>query len=185
MAYQTNMIRAIRYEERKREQQRRRIRMLTFLSVAAIFLSSGYTAWNIYTMEQEIRAEGMELLKLEQEFRQYRKTEATVDKQDVELLNRLQGNRIFWTRKLAALAHHLPQGYHILSLNYGGNELIVTGTGDASSRQDQLIVLNSYMQSLRDDPMFSDVFKNIRLTSSSRSTDSREDAVKFEFVAEK
>jgi Tfp pilus assembly protein PilN len=177
-AYRINLVRVLRERERQQE-QRRRYQMIAgvgcFAFLVMAFLYSGLTMWN---MELILASEKNKLEHIQNEYRKYTATRMTVDKNDVELLNSLHGRGIFWTKKLAAMATHLPDNYAITSFSFRGGELRVAGTGYASPKQDQLLVLDGYMKNLRSDSTFSDVFKQIYLNRAERE---KEGAGKIEF----
>jgi Tfp pilus assembly protein PilN len=91
-----------------------------------------------------------------------------VDKSDIELLNDLQGKGMLWTKKLASMAKHLPDNYWITGFSFTNNTLTVHGYGYADSRQDQLLVLDQYLNRLRSDTTFSDIFSKVQLNMAER-----------------
>lgn len=182
-AYRINLVRALREKERKLERQRRIQALAGVACFAVLALAVAYSAFTILRMEKVLSAEKDKLLQVETEFKKYKATRAIVEKGDVELLNSLQGRGIFWTKKLAALATHLPDGYTITGFSYKGGELRVSGFGYVSSRQDQLLVLNEYLNRLRSDTTFSNVFREIYLNNAQRASENGSGKFAFEFSA--
>lgn len=181
--YRINLVRDLRESERQEERRRARA---VYLGVACFgFLGASllYCGFAIWRMENVISQEKQKLDYLQQEYRKYTATNNTVDKADVELLNSLQDKGIFWTKKLGAMAKHLPDNYWITSFGYNNGALRVTGFGYVSPKQDQLLVLDDYLIRLRKDTTFSDVFKSVFLTSADRGSDENAGKVAFEFTA--
>jgi Tfp pilus assembly protein PilN len=169
--YRLNLIRSVREREMKSERKKR----LAFILGAGCFgffaLSLVYSALTIWQMERVLTLEKDKLSRVQQEYRKYTATKLIVDKSDVELLGDLQGRGIFWTRKLAAMAKHLPENYWITSFTYQNNELKVRGYGLPSPQQRQLLILDDYINRLEQDTTFSDVFKDVRLNLADRNED--------------
>lgn len=182
-SYQINLIRALREKERDAERKKR----LTFLFFTGCFgvliltvLYSGMTVWQ---MERVLKSEEKKVAYLKNEYRKYASSRLIVDKTDVELLNSLQGKGIFWTKKLAAMAKHLPESYAITRFSYQEGELQVSGWGYVTSKQDQLLILDDYLRRLRMDTTFSDIFKTIYLSRADRQSEDGGNRVNFEFSA--
>lgn len=181
--YRINLVRSLRERERKAERQRR-VRVMSgvacFAVLALALLYSGFTVWK---MEKVLRDEERKLEAIRAEYAKYTAARMIVDKGDVELLHNLQGRGIFWTKKLAALAKHLPDGYAITGFTYKAGELRVTGNGLVTSRQDQLLVLDGYLNRLRADSTFSDVFRQLYLNTAQRESGKAAGRLTFEFSA--
>jgi hypothetical protein len=169
--YRLNLIRSIREREKKTERRKR----LAFILAAGCFgffvLSTLFSALTIWQMERVISLEKDKLSRLKLEYQKYTATKLIVDKGDVELLGSLQGKGIFWTRKVAAMALHLPDNFWITRFAFQNGELQVAGFGLAGPRQNQLLVLNGYINDLKKDTSFADIFREVRLKKADRSED--------------
>lgn len=181
--YTTNLIRTLRIEERKAEQLQRLTAILTTGSFAFLGLAILYGVLNFWSMNAVIQVETDNLNHLREEYKKYQATQETVDKGDVELLNQLQTGGIFWSKKLAALGRHLPEGHLLNSIKFEGSNLRVTGMTGPEAGQDDLLVLQRYLQDLEKDPTFNQDFPKLRLTSVLRGKDSQ-NGMSFEFLAE-
>jgi hypothetical protein len=177
--YRLNLIRDLREREVKTERQHRLTLILGLGCFGFFFLSAIYSGITIWQMERVLNHENEKLQHLREEYKKYTATRLIVDKYDLELLNSLQGKGVFWTKKLAAMAKHLPENYWITSILYGNNELKVSGYGYPSQQQDQLLILDQYLNNLRLDSTFSDTFVRLQLTSADRKSDIGR--VSFEF----
>jgi hypothetical protein len=179
--YRLNLIRDLRERELKSE-QKRRLSVIFGLGCFGFFiLSILYSGMTIWQMERVLDHEQSKVHELEQEYQKYKATKLIVDKSDLELLNNLQGKGIFWTRKLVAIAKHLPDNYSITSFSFNNNELKVMGFGFVNSQQDQLLVLDQYLNRLRADTTFSDTFTKLQLNQADRKSDGGR--VGFDFSA--
>jgi hypothetical protein len=180
--YRINLIREMREREKKAEQQRSRAFTLGVACFGLFLLSLIYSGVTIWKMERVLMAEQVKLDRLKQEYRKYTAASLVVDKSDIELLNDLQGRGIFWTKKLAAMAQYLPDNYWITRFSFANDELRVSGYGMISPQQDQLLILDEYLNRLRNDKTFSDVFTNLHLNSAQRTDDGSARGA-FEFSA--
>jgi Tfp pilus assembly protein PilN len=184
MKYQINLVRALRIDEEKARKMRTNMVSLTVLAIVVLGLSAAYAAWDIFAMNMTLREEREKLAKVEAEYRQYKETKEIVTKADIELLDRLYNGKIFWTRKLASMALHLPENYWITSFGYNGSVYNVKGYGYISPRQEQLITVDDYLNMLREDKTFSDVFRTIYINSILRTDEGFRERVSFEYSGE-
>lgn len=181
--YRLNLIRDLRERERRQENRRQLLLFLGFACFGCFILSLLYSGMIMWRMERVIAIEQAKLTRLKLEYNKYTVTKLIVDRSDIELLNNLKGKGIFWTGKLAALAKHLPDNYWITKFKYANNQLYVAGFGYVPPQQDQLMVLDGYLNRLRSDTTFNDVFKTLRLNSVNRGDEGSQARVSFEFSA--
>jgi Tfp pilus assembly protein PilN len=179
--YRLNLIRELREKEIKSEQKRRMTLILGLGCFGFFVLSLLYSGLTIWQMEGVLDREEKKVKELQQEYQKYKASKLIVDKADLELLSGLQGKGIFWTKKLVAIAKHLPENYSITSFSYNNEQLKVTGNGAPSAHQDQLLVLDDYLNRLRADTSFSDTFKQLQLNMADRKLEAGQ--VAFEFTA--
>jgi Tfp pilus assembly protein PilN len=181
--YTANMVRQLKEKEKKKQFGRLlKIAVGTFcfgaLAVAMIF-----TSLKILNMEKILGIEREKLKALESQYRKYQATRHIVDKGNIELLDSLQRTRIFWTRKLAAQAMHLPDNYWITKFGYSQGELDVKGFGYISPEQEQLLRLNEYLDNLRADTSFNDKFTKTYFNNTLRDDEGWRERVEFEYSA--
>lgn len=181
--YQLNMVRELRAREKKSEQNRRYLILACIGSGLFLLLSFLYSGISIWNMELVLQNEKRKVDHLTHEFRNYTAAKDIVDKNDVELLNSLHGRGIMWTKKLAALANHLPENFQLTSFEFRGGELRVKGFGYPNESQDHLLILDKYIGRLREDSAFSNTFKRIYLGTASRSIADNQPTIDFEFSA--
>jgi Tfp pilus assembly protein PilN len=168
MKFKLNLIREIKAEQEARQRRRRAAAWLFFCSYTILAVIFVYGATDLLRMHRMVKEERGRLNAIKAEYQQYKATSEIVSKADVELLDRLQNNRIFWTKKLLVMASHLPENYWITDFGYDGSQLMVNGYGYISDRQEQLLTLHDYLDGLRKEPTFSDVFKPVYLNSTIR-----------------
>jgi Tfp pilus assembly protein PilN len=179
--YKLNLIRDLR-EKEKRTEQRNRLTVILGVGCFGLFvLSLLYSGLTIWQMERVLTRQSEQVSRLRQEYQKYTATKLIVDKSDFELLSSLQGKGYFWTKKLAAMAKHLPDNYWITGFSYDKNLLRVTGYGYATAQQDQLLILDQYLNGLRADSAFAGTFKKIQLNDAERKEDGGK--VFFDFSA--
>ena len=188
MKYRINIVEQLRKAEKRERRRRSTMTVCLMVSFTLLLLSAAFTAQNIIKMRGTLQRERMELRRIEAEYRKYKSTKMIVDKTDIEKLDRLQGNRIYWTKKLAAIASHLPNTppdpYWITSFSFKDHKLNVKGYGFISPRQEQLITLDEYLKALRADTTFSDVFGTCYLNTTAREDEGNRERVTFDYTAE-
>lgn len=175
--YKINLIRELRERQKKKEERTRLALILGFGCFGFFLLSIIYSSLTIWQMERVLTHESTQVARLKQEYQKYKASKLIIDKTDIELLNDLKSKGFFWTKKLAALANHLPDNYSITSFAFEKEMLRVSGYGYVNPKQDQLLVLDDYLNKLRADTNFSDTFSKLQLKSAER----KEEGGKFGF----
>ncbi len=171
MKYQLNLVRELREQEQREAHRKARLVLATTLSFILLALSIAYTAWQVIAMEMVLARERRKVARIEKDYRQYTATEALVSAADITLLDDLKNNSIFWTRKLSAIARHLPEGYATTRFGYTGEEFSIEGVGRVTADQQHLVNLHGYMDKLERDSAFSDVFTKLYLNSAKRESE--------------
>ncbi len=180
--YRINLIRELREREKKAEKQRSFTALVGIVCFGFFILSLLYSALTIWKMENVLSGEKIKLAHLKSEYTKYKETKLIVDKTDIEMLNELQGRGILWTKKLVSIAKHLPEDYSISRFSYTNNELHVFGQGFVSQDQEQLLVLDAFLNRLRADTTFNDIFSDVHLNSAQRQADNA-GKIAFDFTA--
>lgn len=173
LKYRLNLVKLVRSAEQRARAQAFNMAVIAVLCFAALGLAGFFTYWRVADMERVIEKEKQKLAAIEAEYRNYEATNVSIDKADIELLDKLQRSRVYWTRKLEAMAKHLPNdepiSYWVTSFGYSGNTFHVNGYGYITARQEQLLELDDYLNKLREDGAYSDVFSPTYLNSAVRS----------------
>ena len=182
MKYSINLVRQLRSEERRAIELKNRVFTIAvscgaFLAVAAIVF-----VFQVLAIEAKLTNERQELARIELEYRKYKSTRMVIDKADIERLDSLQSNRIYWTKKLAAMAYYLPENYWITEFSFDAKIYKVVGYGDISPKQEQLITLDDYLNKLRADSTYKDIFKTTYFDRVTRVDDDKiNNRVSFEY----
>jgi hypothetical protein len=189
MKYQINVVQQLRQKQKREQTVQSSLNIMVAISLAFLIVSLIYAASRIMLMNLTLEAEKNELARIEAEYGKYKATRMIVDKSDIELLDKLQTSRVYWTKKLAAMALHLPNlppnPYWITAFSYNRSIFNVKGYGIISPEQEQLITIDDYLNNLRKDSSFSDVFTNCYLNATVREDDGPKERVSFDFSAEK
>jgi Tfp pilus assembly protein PilN len=135
-------------------------------------------------MSRTLARERAELARIEAEYRRYKATQMIVDKADIELLDQLYSGKIFWTKKLEAMARNLPENYWITMFRYKDGTCNVKGYGYITEEQRQLITIDDYLNLLRQDRGFNDVLKNVHFNLTERNDEPGRERVTFDYSAE-
>lgn len=184
MRYNINLIRQLRVEERRASELKDRLFTIGVSCFGLLGIATLTLTFQILSMEAKLTNEKQELARIEQEYSKYKTTKMVIDKADIERLDSLQSHRIFWTKKLVAMAIYLPEEYWIIRFNFDGRTYKVGGFGYISSEQDQLITLDEYLNKLRADPTYVDVFKTTFFSSVVRSDEeNNRQRVSFEYYS--
>ncbi|GBU20809.1 hypothetical protein R80B4_00694 [Fibrobacteres bacterium R8-0-B4] len=175
LKYNINLMRSALEAERRYSKLRLKMAIIFIVCFGALGGAAVYVYAQISLMKHTLYAEKQKLLKVEEEYRKYQEETSVVNKADVELLGRLQTNRIYWTRKLDAMARYLPEAepisYWITKFGYNDNSktFTVDGYGYITQRQEQLLELEQYLDSLRAEPSYAYIFGATYLKSAVRN----------------
>ncbi len=185
MKYTINLVREIRVAEKKQEARRVRVLTTTGICFGILALAIFYSVFQILTMQSVLVNEKKQLADIEAQYRRYKATKMIVNKADIELLDQLQNGRIFWTKKLAAMAYHLPADFWVTKFGHDGNIFTVDGYGYITPQQEQLVVLDRYLNDLRADSTYCDIFRTTFFQSTVRADDPKGLRVSFEYNSHK
>lgn len=183
MHYTINLVRKVRIDEKRAERKHLTITVLLICCFGILILSLFYSALQILKMENTLAEEQDKLDKIEKEYRQYKASQTIIDKSDIELLDRLQHSRIFWSKKLVATAQYLPENYWITQLGFRKPSFDVEGYGYISKKQEQLITMDDYLNQLRADTTFNDIFRNTYLNLTERQDEKTRERINFRYSA--
>jgi Tfp pilus assembly protein PilN len=182
MKYSINLVRHLRAEEQRAMALKNRLFVIAVTAAGILGLAVCFMVFQILGMETKLTNEKMELARIEMEYSKYKSAKMVIDKADIERLDSLQSNRIFWTKKLAAMAFYLPDNYWITKFSFDGKQYRVGGFGYISQKQEQLITLDDYLNKLRADSTYADIFKTTFFNSVSRSDEkAKGERVSFEY----
>jgi Tfp pilus assembly protein PilN len=173
MRYAINLVRQIRIEEQKAVLLKNRIFTLASSCVMLLVIAIIVLVFQILNMQIKLKNEKQEVTRIEMEYGKYKATRMVIDKADIERLDSLQANRIYWTKKIAAMAYYLPDNYWITKFVFDGKTFKVTGYGYITQSQEQLITL--------DDSTYHDVFGATYFNAVQRSDEEAQSRVSFEY----
>jgi hypothetical protein len=176
--YKMNLVKSLREAEKRHKAHGLNMVFMLLACLGVLGVSGYYVYGQIAKMQAVIDNEKEAIKRITAEYRKYQEMQASVGKADIELLNSLLARRIYWTRKLEAMATHLPDAqptsYWITKFGYReqNKTFAVSGYGYITDRQEQLLALDEYLNRLRADPNYADVFKRTSLRSAVRSDES-------------
>lgn len=183
MKYQANLIRDLLRAEKQRKVRTFRRIIYSVTAFGILVLALFQSTLNILYMRQKIAMEQEKLDRIEEEYKKYQATAMIINRADIELLDRLQHNRVFWTKKLAATALYLPEKYWIEKISFDRNYR-VSGYGLTVPEQKQLITMDSYLNMLREDTTYNDDFPVTYLEAVVRTDEDKVERVHFELSSD-
>jgi hypothetical protein len=182
MKYTINLVRQLRREELKAIELKNRIFTIGLSCGAVLGIAVLIMVFQTLAMQTKLSYERQKLARVEMEYSKYKKTRMEVNKADIERLDSLQADRVFWTKKVAAMAYYLPDNFWITKFIFDGRVYRVSGFGYISPKQEQLITLDDYLNKLRADSTYKDVFKSTFFNAVARADEDKfHDRVSFEY----
>jgi hypothetical protein len=183
MRYSINLVRQTRVAERKAEQFRLRISVFSMICFGVLAVAVVFSFFEILSMHIVIMNEHQSVARIKNEYGKYKATRMIVDKADIELLDSLQNSRIFWTRKLTALAVHLPDYFCLGEFKYQPPDFQAAISCPLALQQNQLVTIDDFLNRLRQDSDWHDLFHKTVLYSASRGEQDKKDQMQFQFVS--
>jgi hypothetical protein len=181
MRYNINLIRELRADERRASELRDRLFTIALSCIGLIGIAAITFTFQVLGMEAKLANERTQLARIELEYSKYKTTRMVIDKADIERLDSLQANRVYWTKKLVAMAVYLPENYWIIAFGFDGKLYSVEGYGYITQKQEQLITLDEYLNKLRADQSYNDVFKLTAFNVVSRADEEKEKRERVNF----
>jgi len=125
-----------------------------------------YLAVNLFTKSAELAIlnRGWTELEPQKKVLEDFKKEHSATGQDESLIQGLISQRIFWAEKLNKLSLSLPSGVWFNDITMDGNSLVIQGSV-VSLRNEELILINKFIENLKTDKTFFDNFSNLELNS--------------------
>lgn len=111
-----------------------------------------------------------------------RQGENFVSEQEVFALDRLNRARIFWTRKLEALAALTGDKIALTEIKYERSVVSIRGVARVSKTTNNFDLVSGFIERIKAEPDFSRDFKTIDFRSSSRVEFMDQDLLNFEII---
>ena len=100
---------------------------------------------------------------------------------DAEMMQQLVAQKINWSEKLNKLSINLPSGIWFNEVSISSKDLILKGSA-ISLQKEEMVLINKFMNNLKDDAIFLKDFNNLELGSIQRRTVSGYDIIDFILV---
>lgn len=119
---------------------------------------------------------------LEAKISALRQDENFVSEQEVFALDRLDGARIFWTRKLESLANGTGDKIALTEIKYERGILSVKGVARVNRSTNNFELVSDFIERLKAEPAFTRDFRKIDFRSSNRVDFMDQDLLNFEII---
>jgi Tfp pilus assembly protein PilN len=187
MKYEINLIHEMRLGEKRAKRDAALMTWTSFILAGILTLAIFKGLLFTLLVREDLRIAQNKLNQLKAEYQRYQATNISVQKEDVELLDRMQHSRVFWTKKLSAMASPLPSNYWVNSIHFKTSKLGVKGFGYLDQEQKQLVTLDDYLNVLRSDSVFIKGISQVALVETRRSDLDKEEnlreRISFEYSA--
>jgi hypothetical protein len=111
-----------------------------------------------------------------------RQDENFVSEQEVYALDRLDGARVFWTRKLESLANLTGDKIALTEIKYERGALSVRGVARVNKTVNNFDLVSDFIERIKAEPGFTKDFRKIDFRSSNRVDFMEQDLLNFEII---
>jgi len=110
------------------------------------------------------------------------KDENFVSEEEVYALDRLDGARVFWTKKLESFANLTEDKIALTEIKYERGSLSVKGVARVSRTTNNFDLVSGFIERIKAEPAFTRDFRKIDFRSSSRVDFMEQDLLNFEII---
>jgi Tfp pilus assembly protein PilN len=121
---------------------------------------------------------------LKAQIKQLQESEHFISEAEVYSLNRLNSQRVFWTKKLESLANMVGDKISLTEIKYNRGVLYIRGIAKVKRTQNNFNLVSDFLERIKADKNFTRDFRKIDFRSSSRVNFMEQDLLNFEIVME-
>ncbi len=120
------------------------------------------------------------LHKIKREIKSYKVSGEYLSGKDLETIANLSTNRVFWAKKLVALADITSKKLAITKFAYKNNTLSLYGITKIDKNQKEFDLIDKFINNLKNNPAISQDFPNIKFVKSTRDKEKGVDILRFQ-----
>ncbi len=121
---------------------------------------------------------------VKQKIRELKQEGVNLSKADILALDHLEKGRVFWAKKLKALAANVGDDMALTDITYRHGRFTISGITRIYPGQREFDIVNDFTRQLQHDPVFSQEFDRVKLLSYSRESVHSQNIVAFQIEAE-
>ena len=120
------------------------------------------------------------LHKIRKEIKSYQVSGEYLSGKDLETIADLSTNRVFWAKKLVALAEITTKKLAITKFSYKGRVLSLYGITRIDKNQNEFELIDDFITKLKNNPAINQDFPNVKFIRSSRDKEKGVDILRFQ-----
>lgn len=153
--------------------------ILTF--VISMVVLYGFTLWINFDLNNKLQNRKKLLKNIKNEIKQFQTSGDFLSKKDLQNLEKVS-DRVFWTKKLEALADKTSDKIAITHFSYSRDNLRLFGITRIDKEEKEHDLINEFIISLQNNKQISGDFPNIQFVKSRRDKEKDVDIIRFEIA---
>jgi hypothetical protein len=164
----------------QQEQEQRSYRSFVSLFVLGTLVLFGFVFYMNSQLEKKLQNRQKFLKQLNEQVSSYETSGDYLGKADLDNLSKAFTDRIFWAKKLVALAERTQSQIAITHFSYKRGVLSLYGITKVERDQKEFDLIDSFIQSLKTNPQISQDFPEIIFVKSNRDREKDTDIIRFQ-----
>ena len=172
-------------EQRQKIENENRTFRNTVITFIIFYLAVAGTFYYFYgQMQQKVENRNKYLKKTKQKIESMQTTDEFLSKKDLERITKLTTDRVFWAKKLVALADKTTDDIAITHFSFKDGSLKLFGITKVDKDKKEFDLIDSFIASLRNDKQISTDFPDIVFVKSHRDEEKDVDILRFQVNCE-
>lgn len=167
----------------ERIKERGRWILFSVLIVVLVGLTAGALHYN-HRMGNIIAERQQRVTEVKQKIQALKQEGVNLSKADILSLDRLEKSRVFWARKLQALAANVATDMSLTEITFRHGRFTISGITRIYPGEREFDIVNDFTRQLQNDPVIDHEFGRVKLLSYSREKIHSQQIVTFEIEAE-
>lgn len=157
--------------KRKLETDKKAFLYTTVSYVLIFVIALGFVVSFNLDLERKLNNRKTLLKSIRDEIKSYEVSGEFLSKKDLERLNTISTQRIFWTRKLVALSEITTDNIAITHFSFKAGNLSLFGITRIDKEKNEFILIDDFIEQLKNDVYISKDFPEIKFVKSNRDTE--------------
>jgi hypothetical protein len=174
-----------KYGELRLQQETERKVFLTFILIFIIgsIIMFGFVVYLQKNLQQKLASREQLLTDINKEIDSYKVSGDFLSSNDLDRLAKVFNERVFWARKLVALANQTEKRIAITDFSFKRGILSLYGITKIDKKEKEFDLIDGFIESLKNNDQISMDFPDIKFVKSSRDREKDTDIIRFQVDA--
>ncbi len=162
------------------EAEKKFFNSLVAVFVILLIILLGFVFYLQNSLNKKYTARKALLTHINKEIDKYKRSGQNLSAKDLTRLTNISTNRIFWAKKLVALAEKTDNKLAITHFSYSRNTLSLYGITEVNKDRKEFDLINDFINKLKDNPQISGDFPDIGFVKSYRDKEKDVEILRFQ-----